>query len=156
MKRLYRLGVVSNIKKGQASSEDEENKLWKLGLLGDSPPRVSVVNLLRVLSSEHTVIFLIGKNFSLRSGKENRNLTFNQLTLEPEIDKEPEKLVYVSFGEKNNQGVLNYRIIVRRFRLNFTSDKVKCLKKNASLPKLIREPLTVRNTSFLKKSEIVA
>ena len=99
MKLLYGLGVVSNIKKGQALSEDEENRLWKLGLLGDSSPRVSVLD---------TVVFLIGKNFSLRSGKENRNLKFSQLTLEPANDKEPEKPVYVSFGEKNNQGELNY------------------------------------------------
>ena len=66
---------------------------------GDLSPRVSVLD---------TVVFLIGKNFSLRSGKENRNLKFSQLTLEPANDKEPEKPVYVAFGEKNNQGELNY------------------------------------------------
>ena len=42
------------------------------------------------------MVFLIGKNFSLRSGKENRNLKLSQLTLEPADDKEPQKLVYVS------------------------------------------------------------
>ena len=98
MKRLTALGVGSNIKEGQALSEDEENKLWKLRLFGDSSLRALL----------DTVVFLIGKNFSLRNGKENPNLKFNQLTLEPANDKEPEKLVYVSFGEKNNQGGLNY------------------------------------------------
>ena len=46
--------------------------------------------------------FLIGKNFSLRSGRELSKLKFSQLTLGPGRDREPEKLVYVSFGEKNN------------------------------------------------------
>ena len=87
---LTRLGVGSNIKEGQALSEDEENKLWKLGLLGDSSPRVLL----------DTMVFLIGKNFWLRSGKENRNLKFSQLTLEPVDDEEPQKLVYVSLARK--------------------------------------------------------
>ena len=43
VKRLTGLEVGSNIKEGQASSEDEENKLWKLGLLGYSSPRVNSV-----------------------------------------------------------------------------------------------------------------
>ena len=71
-------------------SEDEENKLWKLRVLVDSSPRVLL----------DTMVFPTGKNFSLRSGKENRNLTLSQLTLEPADDNEPEKLVYVSYGEK--------------------------------------------------------
>ena len=68
VKRLTGLEVGSNIKEGQALSEDEENKLWKLGLLGYSSPRVLL----------DTMVFPIGMN-SLRSGKENRNLKFSQL-----------------------------------------------------------------------------
>jgi len=37
-----------------------------------------------------------------RTGSEHRNLKFSQLTLVPGTDREPEKLLYVSFGEKNN------------------------------------------------------
>ena len=79
MKRLTGLGVGSYVKEGQALSEDEENKLWKLGLLGDASPRVLL----------DTMVFAIGKNFSLRRGKENCNLKFSQLNLEPANDKEP-------------------------------------------------------------------
>ena len=53
VERLTGLGVGSNIKEGQALSEDEENKLWKLRLLGNSSPRVLL----------DTMVFLIGKNF---------------------------------------------------------------------------------------------
>ena len=96
MKRLTGMGIGSNVKEAQAFSEGEENKLWNLGLLGDSSPR----DLL------DTMLFLIGKNFSLRRGKEHRNLKFSQLTLKPANEMEPEKLVYISFGEKNNLGWL--------------------------------------------------
>ena len=96
MKRLTGMGIGSNVKEAQAFSEGEENKLWNLGLLGDSSPR----DLL------DTMLFLIGKNFSLRRGKEHRNLKFSQLALKPANEMEPEKLVYISFGEKNNLGWL--------------------------------------------------
>lgn len=36
MKRLTGLGVGSKVKEAQAFSEDEGNKLWDPGLLGDS------------------------------------------------------------------------------------------------------------------------
>ncbi|XP_078383318.1 zinc finger MYM-type protein 4-like [Oculina patagonica] len=99
MKRLTGMGVGSKVKEAQAFSEEEENKLWNLGLLGDSSPKVLL----------DTMVFLIGKTVSLRSGKEHRNLKFSQLTLEPANAREPEKLVYVSFGEKNNLGGLKHR-----------------------------------------------
>ena len=38
MKRLTGTGIGSNVKEAQAFSEDEKNKLWNLGLLGDSSP----------------------------------------------------------------------------------------------------------------------
>ena len=59
MKRLTGMSIGSNIKEAQAFSEDEENKLWNLRLLGDS--------CLRVLSD--TMVFLIGKNFFLQKEK---------------------------------------------------------------------------------------
>ena len=55
------------------------------------------------------MVFLTGKNFSLRSEREHRNLKFSQLTLVPGTDRELEKLVYVSFGEKNKLGGLKHR-----------------------------------------------
>ena len=40
MKRLTGLGVGSKVKEAQTFSEDEENKLSDLGLLGDSSPEI--------------------------------------------------------------------------------------------------------------------
>ena len=44
------------------------------------------------------MVFPIAKNFSLRSGREHRKLKFSQGTLVLGTDREPEKLVYVSFA----------------------------------------------------------
>jgi hypothetical protein len=104
MKRLTGQGVGANVKKAQDFSEADEAKLWTSKLLGDHTASVLL----------NTMVFLIGKNFALRSGREHRLLMFSQLTLEPACGTEPEKLVYVSFGEKNNLGGLKYRNMKRK------------------------------------------
>lgn len=104
MKRLTGLGVGANVKQAAPFTEDQEEKLWKLNLLGDHSPSVLL----------NTMVFVIGRNFALRSGEEHRSLKFSQLTVEPACDNEPEKLVYVSFGEKNNLGGLKHRAVKRK------------------------------------------
>ena len=73
MKRLTNIGVGSTVKQAEPLREDQEQKLWNLGLLGEDSPSVLL----------NTMVFLIGKNFSLRSGREHRNLKFSQLKLVP-------------------------------------------------------------------------
>ena len=103
MKRLTGQGVGANVKQAQAFSEADEDKLWTSKLLGDHTASVLL----------NTMVFLIGKNFALRSGREHRLLNV-LLTLEPACGTEPEKLVYVSFGEKNNLGGLKHRNMKRK------------------------------------------
>ena len=61
----------SDVKEARVFAEDQENKLWNEGILGDQSPQVLL----------DTTVFLIGKQFALRSGKEYRSLRFSQLTL---------------------------------------------------------------------------
>lgn len=112
MKRLTRIGVGSNVKEAQPFSNEDENKLWDLGLLGDDSGKVLV----------DTMVFLIGKNFALRSGKEHRGLRFSQFTLVEANDKEPEKLIYTSFGEKNNPGGLKHRALRQKKIEHYASE----------------------------------
>ena len=63
MKRLTNIGVSSTVKQGEPLREDQEQKLWNLGLFGEDSPSVLL----------NTMVFLIGKNFSLRSGREQRS-----------------------------------------------------------------------------------
>jgi hypothetical protein len=98
MKRLRSLGVGSDVKQAQLFSEDEEEKLWSSKVLGSHNAQVLL----------DTLVFLIGKNFSLRSGQEHRRLRFSQLSLVGAKGNEEEKLVYCSFGEKNAKRVEHY------------------------------------------------
>ena len=59
VKRLTGMGIESNVKEAQAFSEDEGNKLWNLGLLGDSLPRVLL----------DTMVFLTEKTFPFEAEK---------------------------------------------------------------------------------------
>ena len=112
MKRLTSLGVGANIRQAQAFSEEQEELWWKSNLLGcDSP--VTLLN---------TMIFLIGKNFSLWSGKEHHALKFSQLRVDAATGDEPEKLVYTSFGEKNNLGGLKHRAMKRKRVEHYAND----------------------------------
>ena len=52
----------------------------------------------KVLSN--TMVFLMRKNFALRRDREHRSLKFSQFTLVETNERELEKLVYTSFGEK--------------------------------------------------------
>ncbi|KXJ18901.1 Zinc finger MYM-type protein 3 [Exaiptasia diaphana] len=85
-KRLLSLGVGANAKISETFSNEHEEKLWDLKLLGSHTPDVLL----------DTLLFLIGKNFGLRSGNEHRNLQFKQFTLVTARNNDPEKLVYNS------------------------------------------------------------
>ena len=115
MNRLTNIGVGSTVRQAEPLGEEEEQKLWNLGLLGKDSPSVLL----------NTMVFLIGKNFSLRSGREHRygNLKFSQLTLVPGTDREPEKLVYVSFGKKNNLGALKHRNVTQKRIEHYANDE---------------------------------
>ena len=63
VKRLTGMGIESNVKEAQAFSEDEGNKLWNLGLLGDSLPRVLL----------DTIVFLTEKTFPFEAEKSTVN-----------------------------------------------------------------------------------
>ena len=55
MKRPTGLGVGANVKRAEAFSEAQEDKLWNSKLLGDITASVLL----------NTMVFLIGKNFAL-------------------------------------------------------------------------------------------
>ena len=98
MKRLIAQGSGVVVKEADAFTEDQVKKLWNLKLLGDHSPQVLL----------DTMMFMIWRNFSLRSGKEHRNLQFQLLTLVEARATEPEKPLYNSFSEKSNQGDLKH------------------------------------------------
>ena len=84
MKRLQAKGLGSNKRQAEPITEQEEDKLWEMGLLGDHCPQVLL----------DTMIFYNGLYFVLRSGREHR-----QLRLRPR---------QIKFFEKGERSYLRY------------------------------------------------
>ena len=90
----------------QPITQEQEDRLWESGILGDSNPTVLL----------HTIFFCCGKFFGLRGGKEHRELEFGkhiQLT----VTEQGETLVYTNSYSKNYNGGLKHRNL-----------KPKCIK----------------------------
>ena len=89
MKRLQRKGLGSRKRQAQVLTIENEEKLWKSGLLGDSNPK---------------------QLLALRSGREHRQLRFNPCQIEVvEKDDERPYLKYIEDISKNKPGGLKGR-----------------------------------------------
>ena len=64
MKRISKLGNGSNKRQAEPLTDDDEEKMWNEGLLGDHSP-MALVN---------TIFYMCGIYFALRSGGEHRSL----------------------------------------------------------------------------------
>ena len=64
LKDLHSQGVGTTKKQAQVISEDLEEGLWEEKVLGEDTPK-------KLLD---TMVYLLGVNFALRSGKEHRSL----------------------------------------------------------------------------------
>ena len=58
MKRLTNIGVGSTVKQAEPLCEDQEQKLWNLGLLGEDSPSV-LLNTMVFLIGHFTVVCLV-------------------------------------------------------------------------------------------------
>ena len=85
-------------KQAEPITSQEENSLWRKGLLGD--------HNLQVLLD--TMVFYCGLYFALRSGSEHRSLQFKQIELVQPKDGKA-YLKYVENVSKNNAGGLAHR-----------------------------------------------
>ena len=100
MKRLRTLGHGTHVKQAEPVSDAEKDSLWSKGKLGSQTPQ----------SLLDTVVFLYRLYFALRSGKEDRNLSTDQLELVEQPDSVPH-LIYTENVSKNNPGELYIRKI---------------------------------------------
>ena len=123
MKRLSGREYGVAVKEAETFRENKEETLCDLQLLDEHSPHVLL----------NTMVFLIGSDFpQLRSGNVHRNLRFEQLTLKEATEKSPEKLVYCSFCEKNNQVGLEHRLVKWKIIEHYANDEMSwsiCIKK---------------------------
>ena len=98
MKRLRSTDLGVRPKRAEPITVNEENLMWEKGLLGSHSPQVLL----------HTMVYLCGLNFALRSGQEHRDLQLSQIELVEHTDQPP-YLVYTENISKNNRGGLEQR-----------------------------------------------
>ena len=100
MKRLQRKGLGSKSKKAEPLTEDEEELLWKKGLLGKHSPQALV----------DTMLFMNGVYFALRSGQEHRQLRADPCQIS--LHERPVECSFLEYREdisKNRTGGLKGR-----------------------------------------------
>ena len=71
MKKLHAKGLGTSVKRAEPIRQEEEDALWENGVLGKGSPQALL----------DTMVYMCGMFFALRSGKEHRDLQFNQLKL---------------------------------------------------------------------------
>ncbi|XP_050414113.1 uncharacterized protein LOC126828378 [Patella vulgata] len=105
-------------KQADVISIDEENIMWKQGILGNSNPQTLL----------DTIVYLFGLNFALRSGGEHRNLTLDQLCI-----GENEQAPYLRYTEKisktNQRGLKEFRVNPKCVTAYGSDDPKRCIVK---------------------------
>ena len=87
---LHASGLGREVKHARVLSEDDEEKLWKSGVLGTSSPQ----------ALQNAVFYTVGKVFSLCGGVEMRSLCISQI----KRFRQPDRYVYTENVSKTNNG----------------------------------------------------
>ena len=98
MKRLQSLGIGTHSRQAEVITVEEEDLLWEKGLLGDANPLDKMV-------------FYCGLYFSLRSGKEQRQLRRSPCQIELVDTPNSSHVIYREDLSKNHPGWLKGRKI---------------------------------------------
>lgn len=130
MKRLQGKGIGSSKRQAEILTREEEDKLWREGLLGDTTPQQLL----------DTLIFYNGLYFALRSGREHRQLRLHPCQIQLiEIDGERSYLKYTEDTSKNRPGGLKGRKMKPKVVIQYSNSDnpekciVRLFKKYTSL-----------------------
>ena len=100
MKHLNSTGQYIHKRRAEPITVEDENLLWELGLLGTTSPTVLL----------HTLVYMVGLYFALRSGSEHRWLRY--VPAQIQLIEKPHACPYLIYQEdisKTNQGGLHSR-----------------------------------------------
>ena len=100
MKRLSSTGQYIHKRQVEPITVEDVSLLWELGLLGTTSPTVLL----------HTLVYMVGLYFALRSGSEHRRLRYTPAQIQL-IEKSHSRsyLIYQEDISKTNQGGLHSR-----------------------------------------------
>ena len=98
LKELHSNGIGARKKQADVISSDTEEELWIRGCLGEDKPQQLL----------DTMIYCLGLNLALRSGKEHRDLRADMLEV-IECPASQPYILYTESGSKNHTGGLRER-----------------------------------------------
>lgn len=112
LKELHRSGIGTVKKQAEVVSCETESRFWEDGILGDDSPQ-------KLLD---TLIYVLGLNLALRSGKEHRDLRPSMFEVIQSGEENgsssrsstPPYLVYSECGSKNHTGGLKERRVTNK------------------------------------------
>jgi len=120
MKNLSKKGLGTGRKQAEIITEDQENCMWKTGILGTNTPQ-------KLLD---TLLFQLGLHFALRAGQEHRNLRCGPLSqIKVKVDTEGRKyLEYQEDVSKTNPGGIFHRKVTPKITRAYgnTASPEKC------------------------------
>ena len=87
---LHSSGVGRDVKHARVLTKDDEDKLWKSGVMGTKTPK----------ALQNAVFYTVGKMFSLRGGAEMRSLKISQIRRH----SNPDCYMYTELVSKTNNG----------------------------------------------------
>ena len=96
LKELHQQGIGNTKKQAQVITVEVEERMWSNDILGDDTPEKLL----------NTLIYCLGLNLALRSGKEHRSLRPDMFQI---VQEKPAYLLYTESGSKNNSGGLRDR-----------------------------------------------
>ena len=106
MKLRTSQGVGVSVKKAQILTISDEEYLWSLGLLGRHSPEVLL----------NTVVFIIGKGFALRAGKEHQALRSPPFNSQMELMRDDEGYWFIRYNEE--MGFRRTRVVLNTAKSN--------------------------------------
>ena len=102
MKLRTSQGIGVSVRKAEILTQSDEEYLWSLGLLGRFSPEVLL----------NTVIFMVGKGFALRAGKEHQVLRSPPFDSQLELFRDEQGYWFIRYSEergfKTNKGGLKH------------------------------------------------
>ena len=94
MKELASQGFVRKNEQSEPITQEEEDKMWEKGTLGEDTPEQLL----------HTVLYMMGVHFALRGGDEHKSLKIDDIQVRVDPVSKIKFLQYTCNKQKNNQG----------------------------------------------------
>ena len=143
MKRLQSSGLGSRKRKAEPLSLEEEELLWRKGLLGDGNPQALV----------DTMVVMNGIYFALRSGSEHRQLRSDPCQIK--LVERPGHRSYLEYTEdvsKNRQGGLKGRKIKPKVVHHYDNPEnpERCFVRLFKLYQQLQPPDRPKNAFYFK------